>query len=264
MGDPVTVEASAIAFGYSRRGDVVNNISLTVRQGELLAIAGENGSGKSTLIRVLCGLLSGFRGAVNLMGHAIGNLSREELSRMVAYVPQIKSTPFRFTVRELIELGAYPRIRRGANAAKVIEEAAALSGLDHILSREIQELSGGELQRAHIAAAVAQDAPILMLDEPSSFLDLRAQKAIYELLRSLSLRGRTVVVTDHNLNLLSCYAHRLVFLREGRVVGDGRPEEVLTVETIKAVYNTEVGIYNLVEVGFPLVYLRRNSGDGLA
>jgi iron complex transport system ATP-binding protein len=234
------LSARGIAAGYEGR-TVVRDCSLDVPGGELVAIVGPNGAGKSTLLRVLAGLIRPTAGAVTLHGTELSVLSRAEIARRVAVVPQIFDTIFPFTVREVVALGRTARlglfgISSGADIA-AIERAMRELELDGLASRRIDRLSGGERQRAVLAMALAQEADVLLLDEPTVHLDPAHQIATLAHVERLARsRGLAVVAVLHDLNLASAVAARVAVMVDGRIVRAGTFDATIDRELLRSVF----------------------------
>jgi iron complex transport system ATP-binding protein len=229
-----------------RHVPVLRGVDLTVDAGERLALIGPNGAGKSTLLRVAAGLLPPQRGEVELVGRPLAGLDRMAVARRLAVVPQEPSLPFAATVEEIVGLGRLPHEDpfRGARPADRAAIAAAIErvGVGHLLGRDARELSLGERQLVLIALAVAQAAPILVLDEPTVHLDLRHQVSTMELLVDLNARdGTTIVAVLHDLSLAVHFFPRIVLLDGGLVAGDGPPATVLSPERIREVFGVDPG-----------------------
>lgn len=231
------------------------NIDLSVARPCLAALLGPNGSGKSTLLKIAAGLLRASRATVQIRGESVGSLSIREVARLLAWVPQRADLPFAVTVREMVRVGRY-RIERPLRPAPPeegsrIETALESVGLSGLADREVETLSGGEWQRALVARAIAQDTPVLLLDEPVANLDLRYQDEIYILLRRLADDGRLVVVADHHLEIAASYADRALLLHRGTIVADGPPASVLTAETIRDVFGVRLDVFADPVTGSP-------------
>jgi iron complex transport system ATP-binding protein len=225
--------------------DAVSGVSFDVADEEWVMLIGPNGAGKTSILRALCGLL-GFDGEVLLDGRGVGELGRRELARLIAFVPQNPSTPPELTVAEYVLLGRTPHLGYLAAEGRRDRQAAtrALERLDLLpfAERGLGSLSGGELQRAVLARALAQEAPVLLLDEPTTSLDLGRQQQVLELVDSLRSEGLTVVSTMHDLTLAGQYADRLVLLDRGSIVAEGAPGEVLSVSNLAAYYGASVRV----------------------
>jgi cobalamin transport system ATP-binding protein len=223
----------------------VRGASFAAESGEWIVLIGPNGAGKTSVLRAVCGLLP-FEGQILLDGHDVRNLARRELARVVAFVPQHPATPPELTVAEYVLLGRTPHIGYFAveGSADLRAAASALERLelDGFAERPLGSLSGGELQRVVLARALAQEAPILLLDEPTTALDLGRQQQVLELIDSLRHDGLTVVSTMHDLTLAGQYAERLLLLDRGVIVSEGTPEQVLSVANLSAHYDARVRV----------------------
>jgi iron complex transport system ATP-binding protein len=241
----LAIECRKLSFAYQDRA-VLFGISMSVARGEMVGILGPNGSGKTTLLKVLSGIRDG-RGEIKLNGKDISSYGRRALSKLFAVVPQENTVSFPYTVAEIVLMG-----RASYHSAFALEgkedleiARASMELTDSLLlsDRYLHELSGGEKQRVMIARALAQQPEILLLDEPSAFLDLKHQVQIFELLRRLNAERRlTIVAALHDLNLAALFFPRLIILDEGKVHCDGSPAEVLTERTIEEVYDIQVRI----------------------
>jgi iron complex transport system ATP-binding protein len=225
--------------------EAVRHASFAAEPGEWVVLIGPNGAGKTSVLRAMCGLLQ-FDGEILVDGRDVRSLSRRELARIVAFVPQAPETPHELTVAEYVLLGRTPHIGYFAAEGSADRRAAA-SALDRLelspfAERALGSLSGGELQRVVLARALAQEAPILLLDEPTTALDLGRQQQALELIDSLRTDGLTVVSTMHDLTLAGQYAARLLLLDRGVVVAEGTPEEVLSVANLSAHYDARVRV----------------------
>lgn len=234
------IELEGVAVTYGDR-TVLAGIDLGVAAGERIALIGPNGAGKSTLLRVVTDLVQPAQGSVRIAGATLHGMDRATLARRVAVVPQQVVVPFSIRVEELVALGRLPHEdpMRGARPADRAAVAAAIErvGIGYLVGRDVRELSLGERQLVLVALAVAQAAPILVLDEPTVHLDLRHQVAIMELLVDLNQRdGTTVVAVLHDLGLAATFFPRLVLLDRGRIVADGPHADVLSEERIRTVF----------------------------
>ena len=225
-------------------GPVLQGISLEVPAGDFLLVIGANGAGKSTLLRIAAGLLAPRRGEALLGKDAASSLSRTEIARRVAWVPQESSMSFPFRVIEAVLMGRHPHLGawqfEGRADREQAREALARVGLAGFEQRLFGELSGGERQRVVLARAIAQQAPLLLLDEPTAFLDLRHQAAIYDILADLNEAGSTIVAVTHDPNLAGIYCKRVLAMREGRVRALGSPGEVLRRELLEEIYEAKL------------------------
>lgn len=236
--------ADDLHFAYGGGRPVLAGVGLTVRLGEVVALLGANGSGKSTLLKLLLGLLQPQAGAIQLAGRALRGWSRREIARRVAYVPQSQVMPFPYRVGDLVALGRIPRnglfdrlTRRDHDAV-----AAALHrlGIADLADRVYTELSGGQRQLCLISRALAQEAPVIVMDEPDGGLDYGNQWRLLALIGELAAEGRAFVLSSHHPEHVLHAAHRAVLLHDGVVVGDGAPAEVVTPENIQRLYGLAV------------------------
>ena len=239
------IETRDLSFAYKERA-VLHAISLSVAGGQMVGVLGPNGSGKTTLLKILSAVLRG-EGEVKLKGKNIESYGRRELSRLFAVVQQEARVNFPYTAAEIVLMGraSYhsPFALEGKKDFEVARASMDLTDSLSLSNRYLHELSGGEKQRVMIARALAQEPEILLLDEPSAFLDLKHQVQVFELLRRLNReRGLTVVAALHDLNLAALFFPRLVMLREGKIYRDGSPTEVLTEKTIDEVYGIRVRV----------------------
>ncbi len=246
-GDAVfEVEGLGFRYGGARR-EAVSGVGFRVHPGELFGILGPNGSGKSTLLRLLLGILPSRSGAVRVLGRPLASWSRRELARRVGVVPQHEEVAFPLSVRELVAMGRYPHLgpwrSETSEDREAIRRALGRCDLEDVAGRPLSTLSGGELQLARLARALAQVPELLVLDEPTASLDLRHGMEIFGLLRDLAgPDGTTVVLVTHDLNAASRFADRLLLLERGRPAACGTPREVLVRETVERVYGWPVRV----------------------
>ncbi len=237
------VDVEQVTFGYHRDA-VVRDVSFRAPPGGFVGIIGPNGSGKSTVIKLISGLMAPWSGHIALDGTDVASLSRREIGRRVAVVPQETDMPFPFTVLEMVLFGRTPHLGGFAfeqeRDLQVARSALERTGTLALADRPVTELSGGERQRVALARALAQEPAILLLDEPSAFLDIRHAVEMYDLLRALRDEGVTIVSTLHDLNLAALYCEHIVLLSEGTVYQQGAPSAVITYEHLTAVYETEI------------------------
>ena len=238
------IELRSLAVRFDAT-EAVRGISLDVATDEWVMLIGPNGAGKTSVLRALCGLLP-FEGGALVDGCDVRGLRRRELARLIAFVPQNPVTPPELTVAEYALLGRTPHLGYLATEGRRDRQAAAraLERLDLLpfAERGLGSLSGGELQRAVLARALAQEARILLLDEPTTSLDLGRQQQVLELVDSLRGDGLTVVSTMHDLTLAGQYADRLALLDRGAVVAEGEPEDVLSAANLAAYYGASVRV----------------------
>jgi iron complex transport system ATP-binding protein len=244
-----TLELRDVTVQYGARV-VLRAVDLEIGAGERVALIGPNGAGKSTLLRVATGVVRPATGRASLDGVPLDTLDRRAIARRIAVVPQQATLPFATRVEEVVALGRLPHEDplRGARPADRAAVAAAIErvGVGHLLGRDARELSLGERQLVLVALAVAQAAPVLVLDEPTVHLDLRHQVGTMDLLVDLNERdGTTVVAVLHDLGLAALFFPRLVLIDGGRVVADGTPADVLAPDRIREVFRVDPSIVRL-------------------
>lgn len=234
-----------LVCGYNPKKPIVKGVSFSVKDGQFVGIVGPNGSGKTTLLRSLVGLLKHQGGSIIVGNHKIENLDRRELARRIAFVPQLMEPVEGFTVEDLVLLGRIPYFDRFTFETEDDYEAVrwAIEELkvEKLRDRQIDELSGGEFQRVAIARALAQEPRLLLLDEPTSHLDIRFQVKICKLLRKLRSH-RSIIATFHDLNLASRFCTKLVLLKNGEIIAEGHPDEVVTPQNIWKAYRIKVQV----------------------
>ena len=239
----------------------LDDVSIAAPAGTLTAVVGPNGSGKSTLVRALVGQVPLEQGAITVDGLPVRDETRNALARRVAVVTQREEPAFPLAVRDYVALGRYPHLGpwRGPTSvdAEAIAAAVARTEIEPYLDRSIAELSGGEWQRVRLARALAQGGRSLVLDEPTTFLDVGHEMAVFELLGRLAADGMAVLLVSHQLNLVARFAHRMVLLHRGRVAGDGTPADVMQASLLESLYDWPLVVTRDPAVGAPaLIPLR--------
>ena len=223
----------------------LDDITLDVASGRMTAVLGPNGAGKSTLLHVLLGTLTPAAGDMRFQERTLADWSRKELAREIGVVPQGEAEPL-FSAREIVAMGRYPYLgpwqRERPEDDAAIRRAMERCDVAAFSDRWLSTLSGGERQRVRLARALAQEPSVLVLDEPTTFLDVRHEMTTFALLRDLRDAGTTVVLATHNLNLAARYADDLVLMREGRVAAQGAPASVLTADRVADVYDWPVSV----------------------
>lgn len=252
-----------VCFSYhaceaQRTAFSLRDVSFDLHPGEFLSILGPNGAGKSTLLRLLDRILLPNSGSIHVFGKEYRSVSRKELSRLIAFVPQEHPPVFAFTAREIVAMGRTPYLSglgfENRQDEEVIAEAMTLTDVAHLAGRPITELSGGERQRVFIARALAQEPRILLLDEPNAHLDLTHQLDILHLTRALSKqRGLTVVAIFHDVNLASLFSSRVLLMSNGEVSAIGTPHEVLTQTMLSTIFRAKVSVDQHPFAGVPRV-----------
>lgn len=240
------ISATGISSGYGDRS-VLENVDVQLQSGELLGIVGPNGCGKSTLLRTLTGRLPAWSGSIEVMGKALSDYSRMQFARKVAVVPQSDPPPFDFTANELVIQGRRPHWRF-LSGPSAMDRELALNAMQtantvHLKHRSIRNLSSGEYQRVLVARALAQNAPILLLDEPTAHLDVGHEVEVFRLLHGLCReRGVGIICICHNLNAAAAYCDRMVLLDHGRIKAEGSPQAVLTPQLLHDVYAVDLSL----------------------
>ncbi len=233
---------TGLALRYGKGAFALEDVSAEIGSGARCALIGPNGSGKTTLLRLLAGVLEPTAGEVRIGGRPAGGLSRVEWARLAAYVPQEEHWEFPFTVEEVVRCGRFAYAtalyREAPEDGAAVDRALEATGLVDLRERPITELSGGERRRAVLARALAQQAPLLLLDEPTTALDLEHRHAIFEGLRALP---GTFLLATHDLDA-AARCDRILMLAEGRIVADGVPAEVLTEERLRAVFHVNAHV----------------------
>ncbi|HZF11748.1 MAG TPA: ABC transporter ATP-binding protein [Thermoanaerobaculia bacterium] len=257
---PALLSARGLAWRAGPR-TLLGPLDLDVHAGECLMVVGPNGAGKTTLLRLLTGLLSPAAGEIRYRGRPFSGLSRRERARHLAYVPQVRPSSVPLSVFEVVLLGRYPHLQALQLAPRAedfaaVESALSVVGIGNLRERPLDELSGGERQAVYIAAALAQEAEMLVLDEPTTHLDARHQRDAAALLLKLKREsGRTVVAATHDLNLASLLGDRLLALAGGRVLAVGTPAEILRPEVLAELFDTEFEIVRAGERPVTLLQL---------
>ena len=236
-----------VSAGYRPGATVLCDLTLAIAQGEMVAVLGPNGAGKSTLLRVLTGLVPAASGEVRLLGKDLRSLPATQRARLVAVVPQELDTPMPFTVVEMVAMGRTAALSRWSRLTKqdhaVIERAMVYTDVIDLRNRPFQELSGGEKQRTAVALALAQEPQIILMDEPTSHLDINHRLEVMQIVERLNAeQNLTALMTSHDLNLAAEFFRRLVVLDRGRLVADGKPAEVLREDLLREVYQCEMRV----------------------
>lgn len=261
-----TLRTSGLRLAYDRT-TVVDDVDLVLPAGRLTAVVGPNGCGKSTLLAGLSRLHAPAAGAVLLDGQVLATMSPRDAARRIGLLPQTASAPDGLTVADLVRFGRQPHqglLRQWSpQDAQAVHDALAAADVSQLADRRLETLSGGQRQRAWIAMAVAQDTPVLLLDEPTAALDIGHQLEVFTLLRTLAAHGRTVVVVVHDLTAACRWADHLVALHAGQVVAQGVPAEVVTTDLVRRLYGVEAAVVRDPVVGCPVVIPLRLATEGV-
>lgn len=242
------LEARDIDAGYGMR-PIIRALSLRIETGSIVTLIGANGSGKSTIVKVMSRILTPSSGTVCLDGRTLSSYAGDELARRIAVLPQNPTPPEDVTVRELVEYGRFPHRRRWTGSLRrkdssIVDAAIEEARLSAVRDRPLSRLSGGERQRAWIAMTLAQEPEVLLLDEPTTHLDIRFQFGILDLVQRMNRGfGITILMVLHDLNHAARYSHRIVAIKDGLIVKDGTAKDVLTVDTLRDVFGIESSIH---------------------
>jgi iron complex transport system ATP-binding protein len=252
-----------LSYGKHR---VIEGIDIAVDRGEIVTVIGANGSGKSTVIKALARTLKPAGGTVYLDGKNIFGMNTREVARKLAVLPQIHSVPDDFSVRDLVSYGRFPHLGPAGRLRHedfvAVDAAVELTQMEELQHRPVATLSGGERQRAWIAMALAQEPRILLLDEPTTFLDISHQFDVLEMIKDLNRKmALTIVMVLHDLNQAARYSHRLIVLKDGRVYRSGTPSEIINPELLEEVFDIRVRILEDPEYACPyFIPLRSRHG----
>ncbi|MCY3570400.1 MAG: ABC transporter ATP-binding protein [Chloroflexi bacterium] len=266
-GQRPAVDARSLSFSVDA-AKLLDRVDVSAEPGQFVGLIGPNGAGKSTLLRAISNVLNYQEGSVSLHGADLKSLPAREVAELLALVPQIAPYTQGFTAFELVLMGRYPHLGRfqveGQADDRIARNAMRLTETDQFETRTIETLSGGERQRVFLARAVAQQPQVLLLDEPTSNLDILHQLKILTLVRQLVDDGLTAIAAIHDLNLAARFCDRLVLISGGRVVADGQAEDVLTPEMIESAFGVESAIYREPVTGALAISLIAPAGDALA
>lgn len=264
------IEVVGVSAGYGGK-DAIDEVSFTVQTGHICAVLGPNGAGKSTLVRLLSGALRPRRGHITLCGEDLARLDRRAIARHVAVVPQTAEVALGFSVREVVAMGRAPHqgawMRKTPRDVEAVDRALVACELEALASRPVAELSGGEQKRVSIARALAQEAPVLLLDEAGAHLDVRHTIAVHELIRrELTRRDLACLAVIHDLNAAARYADRIALFKRGRLVAEGTVPQVMTYRRLSDVFDTEfyVGVNELDGARYYLPFRPHGHGPQAA
>ncbi len=242
LSNDTIISVEDLHFNYSRNStEVLKGINCQIKRGERVALLGSNGAGKSTLFSLITGLTPGYKGSIKLNDKEIKNLSRYDVAQTISFVPQKHEPLFPFSVRDFILMGRYSKIGVFGNPAKqdleAVEKAATETGAIKFMDRPYNELSGGEIQLAVIARALAQESEVLILDEPNNHLDFKNQFTVFNLICEISKkRNTTLIMSLHNPNDVLLFAERAIVISDGVVAADGQVSEIINQELLAKVF----------------------------
>ena len=243
----MTLQTRHLVFGYDPRKVVLRDVTLHVEPGRVTGIFGPNGSGKSTLLRCLNGALKPQSGSVLLEGCSIEKMSQRDIARQIAVVPQDLPPPVSFTVREMVMMGRFSRWdawqQETEDDYRLVNQSLARMELESLAHAPFDQISGGERQRVILARVLAQDAPVLLLDEPSNHLDIGHQLETYRLARRLAQEGRAILMICHDLLMVPMFTDHAILLKDGAVYREGEPQQVLVPENIESVFGTRLELH---------------------
>ena len=252
------IQVNDVTVGYDKGERILHDLNFSIQAGDFVGIIGKNGAGKSTLLKSMRGFLPFDKGEILLADRRVQDYSQRELARKIAYLQQQVELTFDYTVRDMVMAGRYPYKnwwqQQGDEDDRIIEACMKYTDVLDMAERPIRALSGGQRQRVLLAKVLAQQTPVLFLDEPAAGLDLFYQEQIFRFCRELSARGKTVVMVVHELNLADRYCSRLMLLKQGNVLADAAPQQVLTDELLSAGYGTAIHARRNLETGHADIY----------
>lgn len=252
------IQVNDVTVGYDKGERILHDLNFSIQAGDFVGIIGKNGAGKSTLLKSMRGFLPFDKGEILLADRRVQDYSQRELARKIAYLQQQVELTFDYTVRDMVMAGRYPYKKwwqqQGDGDDRIIEACMKYTDVLDMAERPIRALSGGQRQRVLLAKVLAQQTPVLFLDEPAAGLDLFYQEQIFRFCRELSARGKTVVMVVHELNLADRYCSRLMLLKQGNVLADAAPQQVLTDELLSAGYGTAIHARRNLETGHADIY----------
>lgn len=252
------LEVSNVSFSYRGAFEVLRNVDAGFEEGKLYVLVGPNGSGKTTLLNCIAQNLDGYTGEILISGKNIKSMGGRERSRYISYVPQSTNIDFDFTAMEIVLMGRSPYIGFFGNESKddieITEECMRKTGVYHLRDKNIKEISGGERQRVLISRALCQNAPIMLLDEPSSSLDIYHELNVMDILKDIvKEKGSTVICVMHDLNTAARYADHLFLMSNGKIVAEGNAKEVFKSENLESVYSVKSEFIEIDGVKYILV-----------
>ena len=246
---PPAVEVSGLSISLGTRGTkarILDDVSFSLGRGEFLSVVGRNGAGKSTLFRCIAGILKGYAGTIRVDGHPVSGMRPRERARHIAYVPQGAPSDVPYTVAEFLEMSRYPwrDVASATEDRRAVDEAMALAGVAHLAARRLGDLSGGERQKVLIAAAVAQGASCVLMDEPTTYLDYAHQVEAMRIMADINReRGATLLVVTHDVNMAIRISSRIIALSRGRLAWEGTPDDFLESGRLEEIFGVRFARY---------------------
>lgn len=241
----MTITLANINSGYD--GFSLKNINLTIEQGKFTALIGPNGCGKSTLLKTIGRIIKAKSGSVKIGDLNVLRERPKKVAQTIAYLPQNPEIPSAINVEQLVSYGRAPHQSvlgiKSARDVELVDEAIHLASINELRKNNVAELSGGQRQRAFIAMALAQDTPYIMLDEPTTFLDIKYQYEVLDLIKKLTLKGHTCIVVLHDIAQAARYADNIVVMRKGEIYAQGSPDEIMTQKMVQNVYDLDCLIH---------------------
>ncbi len=262
----MVLEAEGLSVGYRKERPILSGVSFGVRQGEMVGLIGPNGAGKSTLLKTLRGILEPLSGCVRLFGEDTADLTDRRFALSVAYLQQNVEISFGYNAREIVMTGRYPYLqwweKESAEDERIVDACMEYTGVGDLARRPIHMISGGQRQRVFLAKVLAQQTPILFLDEPATGLDVFYQEEIFRFCRELCAQGKTVLMVIHELSLAAKFCSRLLLVGTGGIVADGRPDEVMTPDSLSRGYGVPVRVVKNPLTGTAEVFTELPPDDG--
>lgn len=262
----IVLQAEKLAAGYGRHKNVLSDVSFEVRRGEMVGLIGPNGAGKSTLLKTLRGILDPRAGSVLLNGRDAATMTSREFALEVAYLQQNVEIAFGYSVREIVTTGRYPHLewweKEGPADERIVDACMEYTGVRDLAHRSVDMISGGQRQRVLLAKVLAQQTPLLFLDEPATGLDIFYQEEIFRFCHELCAQGKTVLMVIHELSLAAKFCSRLMLVGDHHIVADGKPEEVMTSEYLSRCYGVPVRVVRNPLTGTAEVFAEPPPDDG--
>lgn len=251
------IQINQISFSYAD-SPVIRELSFSIEAGEFVGIIGPNGAGKSTLLKLLDRILRPQHGSIELNNKRLSQYNRKELARLIGFVQQDFSSAFNFSALDIVLMGRFPHQKSfsfdSAQDLEIARRVMILTDCDYLRQREFNTLSGGERQRIVLSSALAQEPKILLLDEPTNALDLKHQLHFYEILSKLNHeRGMTILTVTHDVNLAAQFCQRIIIMKNGEILADGKTSDVLNKETLQGVYDTPLEIVRHPNSRLPVI-----------